>query len=204
MRIVINMQRSRGRPRKFDANEALGNALQVFWSQGYSGTSLDELAGAMQMKRPSIYNAFGDKESLYRAAVDAFQARLKAGLESLMPEGDARKTLNQFYARALDIYTSGDTPLGCFIFCTAPAEAISYPDVRDDILRITRNTDKTLKDFFQHAQESGNFPASTDPVVAAQLTQATLHSLALRARAGQSRATLTRMARGSVEIICRE
>jgi len=204
MRNVINMKRSRGRPRKFDADEALGKALLVFWSQGFGGTSLDDLAGAMDMKRPSIYNAFGDKESLYRAAVDAFQSRLNEGLQYLLKEGDARKMLNQFYAGALDTYTSGDTPLGCFIFCTAPAEAISHPDVRGDMLRITTNTDKALKRFFEKAQKSGDVSPATDPVAAAQLTQATLHSLALRARAGQSRATLNRMARGAVEIICHD
>ena len=70
------MNKTRGRPRKFDSNEALGNALMVFWSKGFSGTSLDDLASAMEMKRPSIYNAFGDKQSLYRAALDAFQSKL--------------------------------------------------------------------------------------------------------------------------------
>ena len=61
------MNRPRGRPRKFDVSEALENALLVFWTKGFAGASLDELADAMAMKRPSIYNAFGDKQSLYRA-----------------------------------------------------------------------------------------------------------------------------------------
>ena len=196
------MGRARGRPRKFDADQALGNALLVFWTKGYAGASLDELADAMAMKRPSIYNAFGDKQSLYRAALDAFQERLNSGLGSLLEAGDVKFTLNQFFTRALDVYTSGETPLGCFIFCTAPAEAITHPDVRDDILAITTRTDKSLKGFFQSAQKTGRFPAETDPTAAAQLTQATLHSLALRARAGQPRATLNRMAKGAVDIIC--
>ena len=197
------MKRNRGRPRKFDVDEALGHALLVFWTQGFAGTSLDDLADAMDMKRPSIYNAFGDKESLYRAAIAAFQARLSAGLGSLQPENDLDKSLNQFFATALDVYTGGHTPLGCFIFCTAPAEAISHPEVRADILDITSGMDKALKRFFEDAQAAGNLPAQTDPLVAAQLTQATLHSLALRSRAGQSRSSLNRMARGAVEMICR-
>ncbi len=69
----------------------------------------------------------------------------------------------------LDLFTAGETPLGCFIFCTAAAEAV----------------------------------AQTDPMAAAQLIQATLHSLALRSRAGQSRATLNRMVKGAVDMICR-
>jgi len=197
------MKKNRGRPRKFDTDEALGNALLVFWTKGFAGTSLDELADAMEMKRPSIYNAFGDKQSLYRAALDAFQAQLNGGLKALAQESDLRKTLNLFFARALDVYMSGETPLGCFIFCTAPAEAIAHPDVRADILEITTNTDKVLKRFFESAQKTGQFPSTTDPMIAAQLTQATLHSLALRSRAGQPRTTLNKMAKGTVEMICR-
>ena len=197
------MKGNRGRPRKFDADEALEKALLVFWTGGFAGTSLDELADAMEMKRPSIYNAFGDKESLYRAALAAFQDRLNVGLTMLAQESDLKIALSQFFTRALDVYTSGEAPLGCFIFCTAPAEAIAHPDVRADILAITTSTDKALKRFYDSAQAAGQLPQGTDPTVAAQLTQATLHSLALRARAGQLRTTLNKMARGVIEVICR-
>ena len=197
------MKRSRGRPRKFDADQALGNALLVFWTNGFTGTSLDQLAEAMEMKRPSIYNAFGDKESLYRAALNAFKSGLDGGLQALAETEALEQALHQFFTRALDVYTSGETPLGCFIFCTAPAEAIAHPEVRRDILAITTHIDAALTRFFRAAQERGQLPSSTDPTIAAQLSQATLHSLALRARAGQSRTTLDAMARGAVGIICR-
>ena len=197
------MQRSRGRPRKFDADRALGNALQVFWTQGFTGTSLDQLAAAMEMKRPSIYNAFGDKESLYRAALNAFRSELEGGLQGLQEAADPEQALNQFFSQALAVYTSGETPLGCLIFCTAPAEAIAHPEVRRDILATTTHIDAALTHFFQGARKRGQLPSATDPVIAAQLTQATLHSLALRSRAGQSRNTLDTMARGAVEMICR-
>ena len=111
------MKRSRGRPRKFDAEQALGNALLVFWTNGFTGTSLDQLAEAMEMKRPSIYNAFGDKEALYRAALNAFRSGLEDGLEELSEAGDIEQALMRFFSRALDVYTAGETPMGCFIFC---------------------------------------------------------------------------------------
>ena len=197
------MSRSRGRPRKFDAEQALGNALLVFWTNGFTGTSLDQLADAMEMKRPSIYNAFGDKEALYRAALNAFKAGLEDGLQELSAADDIEQALNHFFTRALDVYTSGATPMGCFIFCTAPAEAIAHPEVRNDMLAITSQIDHALARVFTAAQAGGQLPSSTDPVIAAQLTQATLHSLALRSRAGQSRSTLDAMARGAVKMICR-
>ncbi len=197
------MKRSRGRPRKFDAEQALGNALLVFWTNGFTGTSLDQLAEAMEMKRPSIYNAFGDKEALYRAALNAFRSGLQDGLEELSEAGDIGSALQRFFSRALDVYTAGETPMGCFIFCTAPAEAIAHPEVRGDVLAITSQIDDTLAGIFTAAQATGQLSSSTEPLIAAQLTQATLHSLALRARAGQSRDTLDTMARGAVQMICR-
>ncbi len=197
------MKRNRGRPRKFDADEALGNALLVFWTRGFAGTSLDELAEAMAMKRPSIYNAFGDKESLYRAALEAFQCRLLTGLATLEDEDEPRKILERFFARALDVYTAGETPLGCFIFCTAPAEAITHPEVRTDIREITDTIDQSLKRFFDQAKDADRLPLHCDPLISAQVTQAVLHSLALRARAGQPRSTLNKLARGAAELVCR-
>lgn len=195
------MKETRGRPRKFDPEEALGNALMVFWTNGYAGSSLDQLAEAMNMKRPSIYNAFGDKEALYRAALKAFHAQLKGGLEDLLKAKAIKPALNRFYKTAIDVYMTGETPLGCFIFCTAPAAAIAHPDVRADINAITDETDKALAQVFRRAQGTGQLSKETNPMIAAQLGQATLHSLAVRARAGQPQATLNKMARGFVDIV---
>jgi len=66
------MIKKRGRPQKYNSDEALDKAILVFWSKGFTATSLDDLANAMNMNRPSIYNAFGDKESVYRQAFSRF------------------------------------------------------------------------------------------------------------------------------------
>ncbi|MGH9889647.1 MAG: helix-turn-helix domain-containing protein, partial [bacterium] len=59
-------KRRPGRPRLFDADAALEGAMRLFWSRGFAATSLDDLAHAMDMNRPSMANAFGDKEAIYR------------------------------------------------------------------------------------------------------------------------------------------
>ena len=61
-----------GRPRAFDAEKALDRALQVFWRKGYEGTSLPDLTKAMGINRPSLYAAFGNKEALFRKAIDRY------------------------------------------------------------------------------------------------------------------------------------
>ena len=61
-----------GRPRAFDVDEALDRALEVFWRKGYEGASLPDLTEAMGINRPSLYAAFGNKEALFRKAIDRY------------------------------------------------------------------------------------------------------------------------------------
>jgi AcrR family transcriptional regulator len=78
------MKRARGRPRQYDEESALQAAGQVFWTKGFSATSLDDLSVAMGMNRPSIYGAFGDKEALYRRALMQFCEGMEAAFERTM------------------------------------------------------------------------------------------------------------------------
>ena len=68
-----------GRPRLFDEDEALTGAMLQFWEKGLSATSLDDLAEAMNMNRPSIYNAFGKKDDIYRKTLARFRTQLDDG-----------------------------------------------------------------------------------------------------------------------------
>src|ERR1041385_1387698 len=117
-------KRPRGRPREFDADRALDSAMRVFWAQGFAGTSLDHLAKAMRMNRPSIANAFGDKKGVYRLTLARFVEMMKAEVgATLAGESDLRKALTAFYDAAIDVYSGSRWAPGCFVFCTAPVEA---------------------------------------------------------------------------------
>ncbi len=61
-----------GRPRNFEVEEALENAMLVFWEKGYDGASLTDLTEAMNMSRPSMYSIFGNKEELFYKALDRY------------------------------------------------------------------------------------------------------------------------------------
>ena len=77
-------KRTRGRPREYDRTTALESAMQVFSTKGFTAASLDDLAAATGMNRPSLYNAFGDKESLYRETLDHFIAGLRARIGTIL------------------------------------------------------------------------------------------------------------------------
>src|ERR1700674_5103645 len=68
-------RRPRGRPRSFDREAALERAMEVFWRQGFEGSSLHDLTEAMGINPPSLYAAFGDKEHLFLEAVERYQAK---------------------------------------------------------------------------------------------------------------------------------
>lgn len=195
-------KRSRGRPREYDRSEALGDAINVFAEKGYSATSLDDLALATGMNRPSLYNAFGNKESLYRASLAEFVSHLRAEIgRSLIGEPDLSKALTAFYRGALDQYFSVTPSRGCFFFCTAPVEVITHPEIQGDMKALMRELDEVLEAKFKQARDAGDLPADFDTVAGARTAQGILHSIAIRARAGEAKTDLLDIARFAVSLL---
>lgn len=199
----IKEPKVRGRPRQFDRDEVLDRALELFWARGLSGTSLDELSVAMNMKRPSLQNAFGDKESLYRHVLERFVERMKAQSGALLfNEPDLETALGKFFDAAIKVYCTPEPALGCLVMCTATLEASTHPEVRGDLKQVIAELDELLSARFSQAKEAGQLPPGADVRNLAQVTQSILHSVALRSRAGESKASLRRMTRAAVKMLC--
>jgi TetR/AcrR family transcriptional regulator, copper-responsive repressor len=193
------MSRQRGRPKLYDAETALQAAGSVFWSQGYNGTSLDDLSAAMAMNRPSIYRAFGDKKAIYRRALAQFGAHMEEGFKrTILSETDFRKGLRRFYREALDVYYSGETAKGCMVMCTAPAAAMNHPEVKSDLLAVLQHLDVQIIKRIEQAIEQEQLCANQDAGTLGKLIQAVLHTLAIRARAGEPKASLQQFADSAV------
>ena len=194
--------RRRGRPPKYNRETALDAAITLFSQHGYSGTSIDALADAMGMTKPSVYNAFGDKQSVYRLAlehfVDGMNAKLGVALERDAPLADA---LAAFYLGAIEVYFSLRPARGCFVFCTAPVEALEYPHVGTLVADVLEALDARLAERFRRAIDAGELDAGCDATACAKSAQAILHSLAIRARAGESRRSLERFARHAAHLL---
>jgi AcrR family transcriptional regulator len=78
----MTKERKRGRPRSFDETAILDKIMQVFWEHGYSATSLDQIAEATNLNRPSLYAAFGSKKDMYLKVINRFADMMQAHLSA--------------------------------------------------------------------------------------------------------------------------
>jgi TetR/AcrR family transcriptional regulator, copper-responsive repressor len=193
----------RGRPRAYQPEIALGKALDLFRKDGFAATSLDDLSAATGMNRPSLYSAFGDKRELYIKSYQRYRADARAGMIDIFREQlPIRQRLQRIYAAALDIYLSGEAgPRGCFTVMTAASEAVADPDIRKLVLEGFFELDKAFAACFRLAKENGELSLSADPQVLALLASATIHTIAIRARAQVPRKELEAIVKGAIEVM---
>ncbi|ATQ42188.1 TetR family transcriptional regulator [Caulobacter mirabilis] len=196
--------RGRGRPRSYDPDAALAAARDAFWEAGYSATSLDDLAAATGMNRPSLYAAFGDKHSLYLAALKGqAEGMLAATRAGLAFRGDLKATLANFYSRAVDLYIGDrDSGRGCFLVGTALADAVSDVEVRAVLRESFEQMDTLMAERLQRAVVDGDLPADADVPTLTYVAMSALHGLAIRSRAGFSREALGRLANAAATAVC--
>jgi AcrR family transcriptional regulator len=194
----------RGRPRAYDTQAALQQATDTFWRTGYSGTSLDSISAATGMNPPSLYAAFGNKRALYLEALAHYwQISLGATREALAGDRPLNEALMLAYEAALSIYFSAKGHRrGCFVIGTAVTEAVEDADIRKSVAAGLRMMDADFEVRFRTARERGELKDDADPAALAVLASATLHTIAIRARAGTPRAELRQIARKAVSVIC--
>jgi AcrR family transcriptional regulator len=192
----------RGRPRAYQPDIALGKALELFRKGGFAATSLDDLSTATGMNRPSLYGAFGDKRELYIKSYQRYRDDARTAMvEIFSEEMPVRKRLQRIFAIALDIYLEGESPRGCFTVMTAASEAVADPGIRAMVLEGFVELDTAFASCFRTAKEKGEISATSDPLVLAQLASATLHTVAIRARAGVARKELEAIVKGALDVM---
>jgi AcrR family transcriptional regulator len=178
--------------------------MEAFWKRGYSGTTLDDLAAATGMNRPSLYAGFGDKREIYLKALEYYWERgLRAMRGALSEERSLQEGLRSVFEGALSIYFSGDgRPRGCFAMGTATTEVVEDPQIRALFTRGMRSIDDCFETRFRLARDKGELASDADCETLAGLASAILSKLAIRARSGTPRAELSGFARKAVDKIC--
>ena len=104
-----------GRPREFDLDKALDQALEVFWRNGYEGASIADLTEAMGINPPSLYAAFGNKEGLFRKALDRYVEQRTDFWNEALEAPTARGMVEHLLRDSADFLTEECNPPGCLI-----------------------------------------------------------------------------------------
>jgi AcrR family transcriptional regulator len=200
--MVQKEPKPRGRPRSFDADEVLVKARAAFWNLGYAATSLDDLATATGLNRPSLYAAFGDKHALYMATLERTRTGAVAAMRAMLGrEGRLRDVLGGLFRAAIAGYVEGDLgQRGCFIVGTAVTQSVEDPQARALLTAFIADEDEMFRARF--ARADNELAAGMTPETAAMVATAALQSLAIRARTGEPAEGLARIADATVTAIC--
>jgi AcrR family transcriptional regulator len=183
----------RGRPREFDADVALDRALRVFREKGYEGASLADLTKAMGINRPSLYAAFGDKETLFRKALDRYVEEAGACIRDALGEPTARAAVERLFRGTADALTAPQSPRGCLLVQGALSCGEDAGAIRDELASRRSASVVALRKRFERALVEGDLPRSADPADLARFVATVLQGMSVQAAGGASRAELRRI-----------
>lgn len=183
-----------GRPRGFDAEEALERAMLFFWEHGYEGASLAGLTEAMGISTTSMYAAFGNKEGLFRKALDRYTEGPSAYLARALEEPTALGVATAVLAGTVRTTTRPAHPHGCLGVQGALATGDSGQAVRDLLAAWRTNGCSQLRDRFQQAVDDGELPPEADAGLLARYVTTLTFGIAVQAASGIGRDDLQKMA----------
>ena len=183
----------RGRPRSFDREDALRRAMEVFWALGYEGATLTGLQEAMGgITAPSFYAAFGSKEDLFREAVELYSKTLGVPMmKALAEEPTARASLEALLHAAVEAFCRPGKPRGCLLVLGAINSMPANKSVRDHLRGLRARRQKVIQERLQRGVAEGELPSGLDLGALASFYTTVVDGLAIQARDGASRKTLT-------------
>ncbi len=182
----------RGRPRQFDEAAALDAAVAVFRRLGYEGASLSALTDAMGINRPSLYAAFGNKEQLYRRALDRYAERADPAVRAALAEPTARGAVERLLRSTADGLTAGRNPAGCFLVASALSAGPACESMRQELAARTRPA-PALAARFEQAVAAGELPPGTDVADLAAYVATVVQGLSVQVAGGVGRDALHRI-----------
>jgi AcrR family transcriptional regulator len=183
-----------GRPREFDTEQALDRATELFWRQGYEGTSLADLTDELGITRPSLYAAFGNKETLFRLALDRYEAKAGAYRTRALTAPTAYAMARQLLEGAADLHGDKNNPVGCLgvhgaLACSEEADAI-----RQELSARRQAGEKAIRERLKRAKALGDLPAESNPADLARYLSVVVYGMTVQAVGGASRAELRSVA----------
>ena len=185
----------RGRPRSFDCDLALAKALQVFWRKGYAGASLADLTRAMGINRPSLYAAYGDKEQLFRKALDKYVRQQEAYLREALGEPRVRDAVWKLLLGAAESMCAGaGHPAGCLLVQGSMASGREDEAITRELARRRSANEAMIRERMRRAQKEGELSSDRDADAIAKYVATLTLGMAVQAASGASREQLRQIA----------
>ena len=189
------------RHKEFDIDHALEQAMCVFWRQGYDGTSIQDLVDAMGIGRSSLYDTFGDKDSLFAQALERYATRTETEvLAPLREHSSSRAAIEALFAQTVD-RLSGESRDGCMLVKTALATWHDDSVVAQRNAQVIQRFEDALHETLVRAQAQGEIGAEKKPRALARFLNSTLQGLNVAASAGKGRRALNETARLALSIL---
>ncbi|MCK1579950.1 TetR/AcrR family transcriptional regulator [Bradyrhizobium sp. 168] len=190
-----------GRPREFDAETALDQAMEVFWRHGYEGATIAQLTEAMGINPPSLYACFGNKEGLLKAALDRYTKLRTVWMDEVVAAPTARDVAERMLMGIVDKQTDPANPPGCLlvqggIACGTGSESVPF----ELAARRAQNEDQ-LRDRFVRAKAEGDLKPTSDPAALARYVSAVSVGMGVMASSGSDREALQQVASVAVQAV---
>ena len=190
-----------GRPREFDAETALDQAMEVFWRHGYEGATIAQLTEAMGINPPSLYACFGNKEGLLKAALDRYTKLRNVWMDEVVAAPTARDVAERMLMGIADKQTDPANPPGCLlvqggIACGTGSESVPF----ELAARRAQNEDQ-LRDRFIRAKAEGDLKPTSDPAALARYVSAVSVGMGVMASSGSDREALQQVASVAVQAV---
>lgn len=190
-----------GRPREFDAETALDQAMEVFWRHGYEGATIAQLTEAMGINPPSLYACFGNKEGLLKAALDRYTKLRNIWMDEVVAAPTARDVAERMLMGIADKQTDPANPPGCLlvqggIACGSGSESVPF----ELAARRAQNEDQ-LRERFIRAKAEGDLKETADPAALARYVSAVSVGMGVMASSGADREALRQVAEVAVQAV---
>jgi len=185
------------RPRKFDEGDALDAAIERFWQQGYQGTTIRDLTAVMKMTSASLYNAFGDKRTLFIRALQRYVAdHSLSALARIAKADDPMRALDEFlHGLVIDAVTTGQ---GCLLISAAAEVPATDHELRNEISRHLISIEDALCASLKAARRKALIPQTLDCSEQARTVLSAIISIQVLARTGAHRKVLETIARSAI------
>ena len=198
--MVQKAPKARGRPRSFDEAEALEKAIQVYWSKGYDGVTIDDLVAGMGVGRPSLYAVFGDKRAIFLRVLKTYAERKGASAaKALLSPRSLRDSIAGFLRFAVESATEKGSAQGCLLVCVAPL--VDDAEVRKFLQKAAAGGVALVEGRFRDGVTAGEVSPDCPVAVRARQVIDFARSLTMRALIGAPRRTLLKDAEEATDLV---